>query len=121
MPNIQRFGITRYSATLEKAVLSVDGASRHRLALINCIGPNPNDDLVRFVNINFMAEDEPLPPNSTRQVGAQYIVSIYYPASCYAWFIDLLRNEETTYAEFSTDDPKYNRITAGYEPIGEGE
>ena len=121
MPNIQNFHITSYRVVLERSVLSHGGNRYNRLALINCLGPNQATDLVKFTNINFIKDEDGLPPNSTRPVGTQYIVTMYHPASCYAWYLDLLRNEDTTFLNFSLDAPQYNRIQTTNEPIGEGE
>lgn len=122
MPHdIREFQITNYQVTLEKVILTMEGQNYNRIALINCLGPNPSTDIVRWLNINFLDTESDVPANTTREVKDQYIVDIYYKASCYAWFIDLLRNEETTFLEFSPTEPCFNRLRTGSEPIGEGD
>ena len=121
MADIRSFQIINYRVSLEKAVITVQGKNYDRIALINCWGPNRSTDVVRYLNIEFIDTENDVPENITRRVNNQYIVHIIYKSSYYAWFLDLLRNEETTYLEFSPTEPRHNRLTTGSEPIGEGD
>jgi len=120
------FKITRYRLSLEKCVETIGDKLVNRLALINCFGSNINTDLIRWANISFIQETEVLPPDTITKYGAnQFDISMYFPASCYPWFVDLLRNEEPIALDFGTDATgglNYCRIRTGSDELpGEGE
>lgn len=45
----------------------------------------------------------------------------FLPAEAYPWVVDLLRNERPVYAYLNPDEPLWNRLYTGPEPVGEGE
>ncbi len=115
------FNIDEYRVVIGRKTVTIGGTNYHRLALINCYGADPSTDDVKFTNISFIADEDGLPDNTTSPSGEQYIVNIYYPASCYAWCLDLLRNEGTTLLDYWVDHPDRNCLKSSKEPIGEGE
>ena len=109
MPDISYYQITTYKVLLSRTNVYVAGKERSRLALILCSGANVSTDIIRHVVINIMEDENDVPPNETMKVGDQYFIKLFYKASCYAWFIDLLRNEEPIWVTYSPTDPSSRR------------
>jgi hypothetical protein len=122
----QTLQILNYRVDLEKTVRHLEGKDYDCPVKISCWNPLPNQP-VRVVHIFFLDTEDDV-PEDTKTVAAQlpdgtmqHDVLIFYKASSYAWFIDLLRNEEPVYLEFSPAEPQLTRLRSGPEPVGEGE
>ena len=94
------------------------------------LSTRPEEDVARVrcrggdghnVFITFIAATGTLPANEYDAVNKY--AKIYRPSSEYAWYLDLLRNEQPVTARIYTPphDPANHYIYAGPEPVGEGE
>ena len=67
------------------------------------------------MDIGFITEGMPLPPNVTYPFN-----TAFRPISEYAYYLDILRNEKPVYIVIEKD-PSLHAIKTHNEPIGEGE
>lgn len=53
--------------------------------------------------------------------GGQTLITVFAPSTQYAWYADLVRNEDPVYAVIDDVNPRACRLICGWEPAGEGE
>lgn len=116
------FKIIKYQTRLNKATVTMGNKNYVQIGSISCTGPGLPADVVRFVNISFLeiGANETVPANTTTKLDTQYIINIYYHASYYALFIDMLRTAPSVSCIFSTDDPASSRVQSDWSLVGGG-
>ena len=65
-----------------------------------------------------MRPSDPMPPNTYDKPTKGWL---YRPSSEYAWYLDLLRNEEPVWAHIEESSPYDHCLTSEQETVGEGE
>jgi hypothetical protein len=112
-PAVSHWEVVDYALFLAPH-MTVEEDAAHFYAYIVCQGKSG-----QTLTFYFMRPDSPGGANSYNPATGQAVA--YLPADQYLWYVDMLRNEKPVFAYVNKDNPGWNRIHTGQEPVGEGE
>jgi len=117
------FQVLRYNIYLgSKMLVTISNKEVSIQAYVKCYGKKTEQFDIYFVNERRPTQpvDSDDYPNVTRIVDNEVSGLMIVPSEQYAWYVDLLRNEEPVWASLD-DKAQRNRLYCAGELVGEGE
>ena len=109
-----KFEVLTYEVTIARELNAMSGGVSLKFpAYVVCKGAEY--DAVIYV----LDDTSPVPANTFTP--ATKHGTMFVPRWQFEWIRDLLRNETPVYCNLNSDTPKWNSLSTGTEPIGEGE